>query len=168
LVSLNSLRIRGNEPENRKTAIRQQQNPMCTTDAQNVSKPVRCRTLTVRQRYLPPTQTVALRLHPTFCGHNCRPWQRSLRLVNSKTSRATAFAGNLPETIPLLHGSFAVLFFRLFSRQTSNPEWEPQRGLRYGTASNRDFLSIGGGLSEIGPALATGILDGSSAAFLSV
>jgi hypothetical protein len=55
-----------NEPKNRKAAIRQQQNLMCTTDARKVSATVRRQTLTVRQRYLLPTQTVALRLQPTI------------------------------------------------------------------------------------------------------
>ena len=38
--------------------------------------------------------------------------------------------GNTRETIAWFHGSFALLFSRLFSRHASNPEREPQKGLR--------------------------------------
>ena len=80
----------------------------------------------------------------------------------------TAFAGNTHETIVDVHGSFAVLFSPLFSWRASNPERSHKGGVGNGTVSNRDFLSIGSGLSEISSTLATGILDGSSATFLSL
>jgi hypothetical protein len=53
--------------------------------------------------------------------------------MNSRTSFfSTTVAGNTRETIVWFHGSFAVLFLSLFSRQTSNPEWEPQMGSEMG------------------------------------
>ena len=43
---------------------------------------------------------------------------------------ATASVGNIHETIPLVHYSFALLFSRLFSGHASNPERSHKRGLR--------------------------------------
>jgi hypothetical protein len=91
----------------------------------------------------------------------------SLRVVNPKTSSATAVEGNIHETIASVHDSFAVLFSRLFSRHASNPERSHEKGLSNGTASNRDLLPDRNFLSEIGSALASRILDWTSGACLS-
>ena len=78
-----------------------------------------------------------------------------------------AVVGNTRETIARFHGSFAVLFSRLFIRHASNPERATKKGLSNGTASNRDLLSDGHFLSEISSALASRILDGTTGAHLS-
>jgi hypothetical protein len=66
---------------------------------------------------------------------------------------ATAVAGNIHETIALVHYSFALLFFPPFRRRASNLERSDKKSLSNGTVSNRDFLS------EVGFALAARILD---------
>jgi hypothetical protein len=78
-----------------------------------------------------------------------------------------AVVGNTRETIAHFHGSFAVLFSRLFSQHASNPERANEKRLSNGTASNRDLLSDGNFLSEISSALAPRILDWTGGAYLS-
>ena len=58
------------------------------------------------------------------------------RAINPK--QLLSLAGNTRETIARFHGSFAVLFSRLFSRHASNSEGSHEKGLNNGTASNRD------------------------------
>ena len=78
-----------------------------------------------------------------------------------------AVVGNTRETIARFHGSFALLFSRLFSRHASNPERSHEKGLSNGTVSNRDLLSDGNLLSEISSAVAPRILDWTGGAYLS-
>ena len=87
------------------------------------------------------------------------------RAINPK--QLPSLAGNTRETIARFHGSFAVLFSRLFSRHASNSEGSHEKGLNNGTASNRDSLSGGNFLSEISSALAARILDWTGGAYLS-
>jgi hypothetical protein len=77
--------------------------------------------------------------------------------------------GNAQETIAPVHTSFAVLLSPAFRRHASKSRTGLQKGVEEnGTASNRDFLSIGSGLSEIGITLATGMLDRTGTALLPV
>jgi hypothetical protein len=70
-------------------------------------------------------------------------------------------AGNNHETMAGVHSSFAVLFSHLFSGGARNSVRGHKRNLNKGTASN------GHGLSEIGIALASRILEWTSSPCLS-
>jgi hypothetical protein len=67
---------------------------------------------------------------------------------------------NLRETIlPASRVLCLAFFLSVLIGRVEIPAWE-SRGFRNGTVSNRDLLSKGSVLSEVSPALASRILDG--------
>jgi hypothetical protein len=48
--------------------------------------------------------------------------------MNGEPAVATALVGNTRETIARFHGSFAMLFSRLFIRHASNPKRATKKG----------------------------------------
>ena len=87
------------------------------------------------------------------------------RTINPK--QLLPLVGNTRETIAWFHGSFAVLFSRLFSRHASNPERSHEKGLRQWDGVKQRLIIGRKFLSEISSALAARILDWTGGAYLS-